>query len=66
MAKWRNWRVVRGQAVRDGRITEEGITAARRARELAMAESYERFYGGERAPVPEGTAALWGDGDAED
>lgn len=60
MVRARNWREVRAEALAEGRITEEGVADARRAREDAMAESYDRFYGGKVAPVPEGAAALWG------
>ncbi len=41
-------------------LVREGLRLVhQRARELAMAEEYDRFYGGEAAPVPEGVAALW-------
>lgn len=41
-------------------LVREGLRLVhKRARELAMAEDYDRFYGGAPAPVPEGVAALW-------
>lgn len=43
-------------------LVREGlIMVHKRAREVAMAGSYDEFYGGEPAPVPEGAAALWGE-----
>lgn len=41
-------------------LVREGLRLVhKRARELAMAEEYDKFYGGEPAPVPEGVAAIW-------
>lgn len=41
-------------------LVREGLRLVhQRARELAMAKEYDRFYGGEPAPVPEGVAAIW-------
>jgi hypothetical protein len=41
-------------------LVREGLRLVhKRARELAMAKEYDRFYGGEPAPVPEGVAAIW-------
>jgi len=41
-------------------LVREGLRLVhRRARELAMAASYDEFYGGQAAPVSEVTAALW-------
>lgn len=41
-------------------LVREGLRLVhRRAREIAMAASYDQFYGGEPAPVSEVTAALW-------
>jgi len=43
-------------------LVREGLRLVhKRARELAMAEEYQKFYGDEPAPVPEGVAAIWGD-----
>jgi len=43
-------------------LVREGLRLLhKQARELAMAEEYDRFYGGEQAPVPEGVTAIWGD-----
>lgn len=43
-------------------VVREGLRLVhKRARELAMAAEYEKFYGGEQAPVPEGVAAIWGE-----
>ena len=41
-------------------LVREGLRLVhRRARELAMAASYDEFYDGQAAPVSEVTAALW-------
>jgi hypothetical protein len=41
-------------------LVREGLRLVhRRAQELAMAASYDDFYGGKSAPVSEVTAALW-------
>jgi hypothetical protein len=43
-------------------LVREGLRLLhKRARELAMAEEYDEFYGGEQAPAPEGVTAIWGD-----
>jgi hypothetical protein len=43
-------------------LVREGLRLVhKRARELAMAEEYDKFYDGESAPVPEGVAAIWGE-----
>ena len=42
-------------------LVREGLRLVhKRARELAMAQEYDRFYGGQQAPAPEGVAAIWG------
>jgi hypothetical protein len=41
-------------------LVREGLRLLhRQAREQAMADSYDRFYDGQPAPVSEVTAALW-------
>ncbi len=41
-------------------LVREGLRLVhKQARELAMAASYDEFYGGHPAPVSEVTAALW-------
>jgi hypothetical protein len=43
-------------------VVREGLLLLhKRARELAMAASYEEFYGQEPAPASDVTAALWAD-----
>jgi hypothetical protein len=43
-------------------LVREGLRLLhKRARELAMAEEYDKFYGGAQAPAPEGVTAIWGD-----
>ena len=43
-------------------LVREGLRLVhKRARELAMAEEYDEFYGETPAPLPEGVAALWGE-----
>lgn len=43
-------------------LVREGLRLVhKRARELAMAEEYDEFYGGEPAPLPDGVAAVWAD-----
>jgi hypothetical protein len=43
-------------------LVREGLRLVhRQARELAMADSYDEFYGGRPAPVSEVAAALWSD-----
>jgi hypothetical protein len=43
-------------------LVREGLRLVhKQARELAMAVSYDEFYGGEPAPESEVTAALWSD-----
>jgi hypothetical protein len=42
-------------------LVREGLRLLhKRARELAMAQEYDKFYGGEQAPVPDGVRAVWG------
>jgi hypothetical protein len=42
-------------------LVREGLRLVHhRAREAAMAAEYDKFYGGEAAPVPEGVAAVYG------
>jgi hypothetical protein len=42
-------------------LVREGLRLLhKRARELAMAQEYDAFYGGEQVPVPEGVRAVWG------
>lgn len=41
-------------------LVREGLRLLhRQAREQAMADSYDEFYGGKPAPVSEVTAAMW-------
>ena len=41
-------------------LVREGLRLVhKQAREVAMAASYDEFYGGRPAPVSEVTAALW-------
>jgi hypothetical protein len=41
-------------------VVREGLRLLhKQARELAMARSYDEFYGGQPAPVSDVTAALW-------
>jgi len=43
-------------------LVREGLRLVhKQAREAAMAAEYDKFYGGEAAPLPEGVAAIWGD-----
>jgi hypothetical protein len=43
-------------------IVREGLRLVhKRARELAMANEYAKFYDGQPAPLPEGVAAIWGE-----
>jgi hypothetical protein len=43
-------------------LVREGLRLVhKRARELAMAEEYDKFYGEEPAPLPDGVAAIWAD-----
>jgi hypothetical protein len=43
-------------------LVREGLRLLhRQARELAMAEEYDKFYGGASAPLPDGVAAVWVD-----
>ena len=43
-------------------LVREGLRLVHiRAREAAMVAAYDEFYQGAAAPVPEGTAAIWGE-----
>lgn len=42
-------------------LVREGLRLVhKRARELAMTQEHDRFYGGQQAPAPDGVTAIWG------